>query len=441
MTERTHGDRPLVAIVGRPNVGKSTLFNRLAKERIAIVESVPGVTRDRLYAPANWNGREFLLVDTGGITDSRDSLDKQVSDQALLAAAEADLVLFLVDARDGLLPMDKEIGGLLRRVGKPVLLVANKAESMPAPEAEFYPLGLGEPMPLSAEHGLRVGDLLDQIVALLPPAGTNPEPAGIAVAVVGRPNVGKSSLVNALLGDKRVITGDRPGTTRDAIDTKLSYEGNELTLIDTAGIRRSARVEERIEYYSVLRALKAIERCDVTLLVLEAGDPATIQDQHIAGIAHDAGKACLILVNKWDLVAKEEKDTRVFKDRIRTAMEFMDYAPIEFISARTGYGMKHVLPLIISAAAEHARRIPTSRLNEVLNEAVLMHEPPSYKGRKLRLYYASQVRAKPPLIAIQVNDPDLVHFSYRRYLENRFREAFGLSGTPLWLNFKPRLRH
>lgn len=417
------------------------MFNRLAKERIAIVESVPGVTRDRLYAPANWNGREFLLVDTGGITDSRDSLDKQVSDQALLAAAEADLVLFLVDARDGLLPMDKEIGGLLRRVGKPVLLVANKAESMPAPEAEFYPLGLGEPMPLSAEHGLRVGDLLDQIVALLPPAGTNPEPAGIAVAVVGRPNVGKSSLVNALLGDKRVITGDRPGTTRDAIDTKLSYEGNELTLIDTAGIRRSARVEERIEYYSVLRALKAIERCDVTLLVLEAGDPATIQDQHIAGIAHDAGKACLILVNKWDLVAKEEKDTRVFKDRIRTAMEFMDYAPIEFISARTGYGMKHVLPLIISAAAEHARRIPTSRLNEVLNEAVLMHEPPSYKGRKLRLYYASQVRAKPPLIAIQVNDPDLVHFSYRRYLENRFREAFGLSGTPLWLNFKPRLRH
>lgn len=441
MTERTHGDRPLVAIVGRPNVGKSTLFNRLAKERIAIVESVPGVTRDRLYAPANWNGREFLLVDTGGITDSRDSLDKQVSDQALLAAAEADLVLFLVDARDGLLPMDKEIGGLLRRVGKPVLLVANKAESMPAPEAEFYPLGLGEPMPLSAEHGLRVGDLLDQIVALLPPAGTNPEPAGMAVAVVGRPNVGKSSLVNALLGDKRVITGDRPGTTRDAIDTKLSYEGNELTLIDTAGIRRSARVEERIEYYSVLRALKAIERCDVTLLVLEAGDPATIQDQHIAGIAHDAGKACLILVNKWDLVAKEEKDTRVFKDRIRTAMEFMDYAPIEFISARTGYGMKHVLPLVISAAAEHARRIPTSRLNEVLNEAVLMHEPPSYKGRKLRLYYASQVRAKPPLIAIQVNDPDLVHFSYRRYLENRFREAFGLSGTPLWLNFKPRLRH
>lgn len=417
------------------------MFNRLAKERIAIVESVPGVTRDRLYAPANWNGREFLLVDTGGITDSRDSLDKQVSDQALLAAAEADLVLFLVDARDGLLPMDKEIGGLLRRVGKPVLLVANKAESMPAPEAEFYPLGLGEPMPLSAEHGLRVGDLLDQIVALLPPAGTNPEPAGIAVAVVGRPNVGKSSLVNALLGDKRVITGDRPGTTRDAIDTKLSYEGNELTLIDTAGIRRSARVEERIEYYSVLRALKAIERCDVTLLVLEAGDPATIQDQHIAGIARDAGKACLILVNKWDLVAKEEKDTRVFKDRIRTAMEFMDYAPIEFISARTGYGMKHVLPLVISAAAEHARRIPTSRLNEVLNEAVLMHEPPSYKGRKLRLYYASQVRAKPPLIAIQVNDPDLVHFSYRRYLENRFREAFGLSGTPLWLNFKPRLRH
>ncbi|MGE5598447.1 MAG: ribosome biogenesis GTPase Der, partial [Bacteroidota bacterium] len=292
---------PLVAIVGRPNVGKSTLFNRLAGERLAIVESVPGVTRDRLYAGTSWRGRELLVVDTGGITDSRDPLDKQVTDQALLAAAEADLVVFMVDARTGLVPLDREIAAILRRIGRPTLLLVNKAEHLAAPEADFFALGIGEPSAVSAEHGTGIGDFLDRVVAALPETDQAPAPVGIAVAVVGRPNVGKSSLINALLGEARLITSDQPGTTRDAIDTRLDYGGQAFTLIDTAGIRRSARIEGKIEYYGVLRAIRAVERCEVALIVLDAKDPITVQDQRIAGLVQQAGKACLILVNKWDL--------------------------------------------------------------------------------------------------------------------------------------------
>ncbi len=433
------GQLPLVALVGRPNVGKSTLFNRLAKERLAIVESVPGVTRDRLYAPVSWIGRDFLLVDTGGITDRGDSLAKQVTDQALLAAAEADVILFLLDARTGLVPMDQEIAQRLRRIGKPVLLIANKVENQLGAEADFYALGLGTVRPISAEHGLGIGEILDDVVASLPPVQTEGPTRGTAVAVVGRPNVGKSSLVNALLGSERVITGAEPGTTRDAIDTPLSHGGQAYTLIDTAGIRRAARVEESIEYYGVLKAIRAVERSHVALLVLSADDPGTIQDQRIAGIVLQAGRACLILVNKWDLRREKDlPDREELTKKIRSAMEFLDFAPIQFISARTGQGIDRVMPSVAEVAAEHARRIPTARLNEVLNDAVLVHEPPSYKGRKLKLFYVSQVRTGPPVMAIQVNDPGLVHFSYQRYLENRFREAFGFKGTPIVLRFKPR---
>jgi len=429
---------PIVALVGRPNVGKSTLFNRLAAERIAIVESFPGVTRDRLYAPANWTGHEFLLVDTGGITDKRDSLSQQVTSQALLAMREADVIVFLVDARAGLLPPDKEIGERLRRIGKPVLLVANKAEHQPAEVVDFYELGLGEAMTVSAEHGLGLGDVLDKVVASLPKPGAIQDHQGIAVAVVGRPNVGKSSLVNALLGADRVIISDEPGTTRDAIDTHLVQDGVDFTLIDTAGIRRAARVDEPVEYYGVLRAIRAMERSEVVLLLLSANDPATMQDQRIAGLILQAGKACAIVVNKWDLMTGKSTSQAEVKEQILDAMQFLQFAPVQFISVRTGLGISRIMPAVSELAAEYARRIPTARLNEVLNEAVLVHEPPTHKGRKLRLFYATQVRTKPPVIQIHVNHPELVHFSYQRYLENRLREAFGFQGTPLRLHFKAR---
>ena len=431
---------PLVAVVGRSNVGKSTLFNRLTSERLAIVENVPGVTRDRIYAQSSWNGRSFLVVDTGGITDSRDSMAKQITDQSLLAANEADVVVFLVNVRDGLVAMDQIAAEQLRRVKKPVILVANKAEQLHEAAADFYPLGLGQALPISAEHGLGIGDLLDLVVSSLPDQAEADTPVGLAIAVVGRPNVGKSTLVNTLLGKERMITSDQPGTTRDAIDSPLIYGEQPLTLIDTAGIRRAAKIDEPVEYYSVLRAIRAAERSDVVLLMLLASDPATIQDKRIAGIAHQAGRACLILINKWDTVTGEDRDQGEFTAKVRDELKFLDYAPVLFISARTGLGVNRILPVVMEIAAEHARKIPTARLNEVLNEAVLMHEPPSYKGRKLRLYYATQVHTKPPIIQLHVNDPGLVHFSYHRYLENQFRQAFGLKGTPLILRFKPRER-
>lgn len=430
--------RALVAIVGRPNVGKSTLFNRLAKERKAIVQGDPGVTRDRIYASADWAGREFLVVDTGGITEDRDDLARQVTNQALMAAAEADVILFVVDARQGILPMDHEIAGHLRRIGQPVLLLANKAEGGEEAAADFYPLGLGAAMPISAEHGLGIGDFLDRLAEVLPEKGRTVAPSGIAVAVVGRPNVGKSSLVNALLGAERVIIGDKPGTTRDAVDTHMIHEGREFVLIDTAGLRRAARIGEPVEYYGVLRAIKAVERCDVALLVLAADEPVSAQDQRIAGLIDQAGKACLIVVNKCDLPAFQDGEQKGMEERIRKAITFLDYAPILRVSAKTGRGLLRIIPGVAEAAAEHARRIPTARLNEVLNGAVLVHEPPSYKGRKLRLFYATQVKTKPPVILIQVNDPNLLHFSYQRFLEHRFREAFGLKGTPFLLRFKAR---
>ncbi len=438
MTEQAERGLPLVALVGRPNVGKSTLFNRLINARTAIVERAPGVTRDRLYAPASWTGRDFLLADTGGITDRRDSLDRQVAGQSLLAAREADLIVMVVDAKAGLMPLDKEIADTLRRIGQRVLVAANKAEGSASLDPDFYALGLGEPLLISAEHGLGIGDLLDRIATVLPPEGAKRPARGVAVAVVGRPNVGKSTLVNSLLGTERVITSAQPGTTRDAIDTELVHDGRPYILIDTAGIRRAAKVEEAVEYYGVLRAIKAVERSDVVLLTLSQDDPATIQDQRIAGIALQAGKACLILVNKWDLAPKGDRDKGEYERRIRAALGFLDFAPVEFVSARTGQGVGSIMPLVARIADEYARRIPTARLNEVLNDAVLTHNPPTYKGRKLHLYYAAQVKTRPPVISVHVNDPELVHFSYQRYLENRFREAFGFVGTPLLLRFKAR---
>ena len=431
--------KPLVAIVGRPNVGKSTLFNRLVEERRAIVEDLPGTTRDRLYADAQWGGVAFTLIDTGGLVLwSEDELTMQVRRQVELAMAEAEVILFMVDVTEGLIAGDEEIAELLRVSQKPLFLVVNKAdnEARRLAAAEFYSLGLGEPYPISALHGTGTGDLLDALVASFPPREEAEEVEGVRVAIVGRPNVGKSSLLNALLGWERAIVSESPGTTRDAIDTQISWDSQLVTLIDTAGIRRRGRVRTGVEQYSVLRALRAIQRAHVVVLLLDAPEGVTAQDTHIAGYAIEEARGILLVVNKWDLM--KEVDVSEYAKEVRQAFRFIPYAPLLFVSALTGRKVGTVLETALRVYQERLRRVPTSGLNRLLREAVTSHSPPSKRGKRLRFYYATQAEVDPPTFVFFVNDPQLVHFSYRRYLENRLREAFGFEGTPLRLYFRRR---
>ncbi|MDK2820252.1 MAG: GTPase [Clostridia bacterium] len=430
--------KPIVAIVGRPNVGKSTLFNRIAGGRVAIVENTPGVTRDRIYRDTEWSGRQFILVDTGGIAQIDDPLIKQVRYQAKQALEQADVILFLVDARTGITSDDEEIANLLRRSGRPVILVANKVEDFSDQSLlnEFYSLGLGDPIPISAAHGLNTGDLLDKVVELLPEEVDDEEEKATKIAVVGRPNVGKSSLVNRLIGEERVIVSDIPGTTRDAIDTYFRKGDKEYILIDTAGIRRKSRISVSTEHYSVLRALRAIERADVVLLIIDGTEGVTEQDKKIAGYGHEKGKASIIVVNKWDIVDKDDKTIIRYTEAIRDQLSFMAYAPILFISALTGQRVNRVLENVDAVAEEAYKRVSTSILNNILQEAVILTPPPSVKGQKIKFYYATQVKIKPPTFVFFTNRPDDVHFSYKRYLENQIRQAFGFEGTPINLIFR-----
>ncbi|WP_299030105.1 ribosome biogenesis GTPase Der [uncultured Thermanaerothrix sp.] len=450
--------KPLVALVGRPNVGKSTLFNRLVGEPLAIVDGVPGTTRDRLIAEAEWTGHPFLVVDTGGI-DPRVGGERplslgsaeyieQIRAQAEMAIEEADVVLFLVDASSGVTPADMEVANLLRRKqrileGKPhppVLLVVNKAdnENLRQQAAQFYELGLGEPYAVSALHGLGIGDLLDEVVAHFPPAVETEEEEAVKIAIVGRPNVGKSSLLNRLVGEERAIVSPIAGTTRDAIDTPIEYQGMRIVLIDTAGIRRRGRIEPGVEKYSVLRTLRAIERCDVALLMLDATTGITAQDAHIAGYILEANKSVVVLVNKWDAVPKDSQTMQEYTRRIRQELNFMDYVPILFISAKTGQRVDQVLPLALKVQEERLARLPTAHLNRILQAAQDAHTPTSRTGKSLRIYYGTQVRSDPPTFLIYVNDPRLAHFTYLRYLENCIRREYPFTGTPIRLVLKPR---
>ncbi len=433
--------KPIVAIVGRPNVGKSTLFNRLVGKRLAITHEVPGTTRDRLYAEADWGGVNFILVDTGGLElVSNDDLIAQVRAQAQTAIAEADVILFLVDVKDGLTAGDEEVARVLRRSAKPVLLAVNKGDSQVRREAavEFYALGLGELYPISALHGTGTGDLLDQVVAAFPVEEEREELEAVKIAIVGRPNVGKSSLLNKILGQERAIVHEAPGTTRDAIDTQMEWEGEPLVLIDTAGIRRKGRIQRGVEKYSVLRALRAINRAGVVLLLIDAVEGATAQDARIAGYILAEAKSVVVVVNKWDLVEKDTYTMQAYVQHICTALRFLDYVPVLFVSALTGQRVDQVLPTALRVQEARMIRIPTAELNRIVQEAVARHAPPSKAGKRLRLYYATQAAVDPPTFVFFVNDPRLVHFSYERYLENRLREHYGFLGTPLRLSFRKR---
>jgi GTP-binding protein len=434
--------KPIVAIVGRPNVGKSTLFNRLVGRRLAIVDELPGTTRDRLYAEAEWGGVKFTVVDTGGILMRPGDLLAQVRAQAELAISEADAIIFVTDALEGLTVGDEEVAEVLRRSQKPVMLAVNKAETKRRREAifEFYKLGLGTPYPISALHGMGIGDLLDEVVASFPVEEVEEEIEAVKIAIVGRPNVGKSSLLNRLLGYERVIVHPSPGTTRDAIDTYLEWEGKPLILIDTAGIRKRGRIAPGVEKYSVLRALRAIGRSDVVLLIVDAVEGVTAQDAHIAGYILEEAKSVVVLVNKWDLIEKTASTWQEYILRIRRDLRFLDYVPILFISAKTGEGVEEVLPLALIVREERLIRIPTGELNRIVQDAIARHSPPSKRGKRLKIYYATQVSVDPPTFIFFVNDPDLVHFSYERYLENKLREHHGFIGTPLRLGFRRRGR-
>ncbi|HEY8462822.1 MAG TPA: ribosome biogenesis GTPase Der [Bacillota bacterium] len=429
--------RAVIAIVGRPNVGKSTLFNRIAGQRLAIVENNPGVTRDRLYTTAKWLDREFLLVDTGGLTDATDQIQTEIRKQVELALEEADALIMVVDGREPLTASDFQAAQLLRRTNKPVVLAVNKIEDFKKPlDPEVYTLGLGEPIPVSAEHAINIGDLLDAVLQSVPEETETTVYDRIRVTFVGRPNVGKSSLVNSILGQERVIVSDLPGTTRDAIDTPVTVGATHYLLVDTAGIRRRAKVEAAVEYYSVVRALRAVERSDVVVLVLDATQKLADQDLKIAGIIKEAGKACLILVNKWDLVDKDSQTAAKFEQQIREALDFLDFAPLLFVSAKTRQRVNRILETVNLVMGNYCLRITTGRLNQVLSDALLMHNPPAVKGRLLKIYYATQVKVKPPTILLSVNYPEILPDSYRRYLENKFREVFGFVGTPLKFQLK-----
>jgi len=427
--------RPVVAIVGRPNVGKSTIFNRIIGDRLAIVEDKPGVTRDRIYGSAEWNGKPFSIVDTGGIEiDAGDEIMRSVRAQAELAIDEADTIVFMVDGKAGLTHADEEVARLLFRSGKPVVVAVNKVDNPGKIDTiyEFYSLGFGDPVPISGAHGTGISDLLDRVVETLPEqTGEEYEEDVIRVALIGRPNVGKSSLVNAILGEERVIVSDVAGTTRDAIDTPFEKDGRKFVLIDTAGMRKRGRIYETTEKYSVLRSLKAIERADVVLVLINAVEGIIEQDKHIAGYAHEAGKASVLVVNKWDAVEKDDKTMRQFELRIRDHFQFMDYAPIVFLSAKTKQRLHKLLPVVEHVAEQHAMRVQTHLLNDIIADAVAVSPPPTDRGKRLRINYATQVAVKPPTFVLFVNDPELMHFSYSRYLENKIREAFAFEGTPI----------
>lgn len=433
--------RPIVAVVGRPNVGKSTFFNKIVGRRVSIVEDTPGVTRDRIYAEAEWNGIGFDLIDTGGIEpDSKDIILSQMREQAQMAMDMADVILFIVDGKDGITTADEEVATMLRRTGKKIILLVNKIDNprkIPDNFYDFYTLGLGEPIPISSVNMLNLGDVLDDIVKSFPD-NKYEETDDIKVSVIGKPNVGKSSLINALADDNRVIVSPIAGTTRDAIDTPFEWEGDKYLLIDTAGIRRKSRVNEDIERYSVIRSIAAIERCDVCLLLIDAEEGLTEQDKKIAGEAHEAGKGIVVVVNKWDLIHKETNTMRDYRRKIEAELLFMSYAPVVFISALKRERLSEVMAMVKFVAEKRALRVPTGQLNSLIADAVLMNQPPADKGRRLKVYYASQIGVKPPLFAFSINDRELMHFSYARYLENKIRAAFGFEGTSVKFLFRER---
>ncbi len=428
--------KPVVAVVGRPNVGKSTLFNALAGERISIVKDTPGVTRDRIYADVNWLDYHFTMIDTGGIEpDSRDVILSQMREQAEIAIATADVIIFLTDVRQGLQDSDSKVADMLRRSGKPVVLVVNKVDSFEKfmPDVyEFYNLGIGDPFPISAASMLGLGDMLDEVVKHFPDyAKDEEEDERPKVAIIGKPNVGKSSLINKLAQEDRVIVSDIAGTTRDAIDTDITYDGKEYVFIDTAGLRRKNKIKEEIERYSIIRAVTAVERADVCIIVIDATEGVTEQDAKIAGIAHERGKGIIIAVNKWDAIEKDDKTIYRHTEKIRQILSFMPYAEIIFISAKSGQRLNKIFELIDVVIANNSMRVATGVLNEIVTGGVAMQQPPSDKGKRLRIYYTTQVAVKPPTFVIFVNDKELMHFSYTRYLENRIRETFGFRGTAL----------
>lgn len=433
--------KPTVAIVGRPNVGKSTIFNRIVGDRVSIVEDEPGVTRDRIYSSADWLAHEFNLIDTGGIDLSDEPFLEQIRQQAEIAMDEADVIIFLVNGREGVTAQDEQVAKILYRTNKPVVLAVNKIDNPDMREMiyDFYSLGFGEPYPISGSHGLGLGDLLDEAARHFPDKSEGDyEEDVIKFSLIGRPNVGKSSLVNALLGEERVIVSEIAGTTRDAIDTEYEYNDQEYVIIDTAGMRKRGKVYEATEKYSVLRALRAIERSDVVLVVLNGEEGIQEQDKKIAGYAHEAGKGVIIVVNKWDAVEKDEKTMNEKTKEIRAHFQFLDYAPILFVSAKTKQRVHNLLEIINRVSENHSLRIQSSILNEVIADAVAMNPAPSDKGRRLRIYYMTQVAVKPPTFVVFVNDPELMHFSYERFLQNRIRETFDFEGTPIRLITRAR---
>ncbi|QBP41347.1 ribosome biogenesis GTPase Der [Paenisporosarcina antarctica] len=433
--------KPVVAIVGRPNVGKSTIFNRIVGERVSIVEDIPGVTRDRIYSAADWLTHEFNIIDTGGIDIGDEPYLDQIRAQAEIAIQESDVIIFLTNGREGVTAADEQVAKMLYKTKKPVVLAINKIDNpdMRPMIYDFYSLGFGEPFPISGSHGLGLGDLLDAVAKSFPEEDEEEYPENvIKFSLIGRPNVGKSSLVNSFLGDDRVIVSDVAGTTRDAIDTQYEYEDQPYVIIDTAGMRKKGKVYESTEKYSVLRALKAIERSDVVLVVLNGEEGIQEQDKKIAGYAHEAGKAIIIVVNKWDKVVKDEKTMNKTTKLIRDHFLFLDYAPIIFVSAVTKQRVHSVLPVINRVSENHAMRVTSSILNEVIEDAVARNPAPSDKGRRLRIYYATQVAIKPPTFVVFVNEPEIMHFSYERFLENRIREAFDFEGTPIRLIIRAR---
>lgn len=434
--------KPVLAIIGRPNVGKSTFFNKIIGERRAIVEDTPGVTRDRIYAETEWNGKQFAIIDTGGIEpNSEDPILSQMREQAVMAMEMSDAILFMVDGKDGITTADSEVASMLRRTGKPVILVVNKVDNMRKGSDnlyDFYELGLGNPVPISSVNMLNFGDLLDDIVSSFPDDEYDDNESEIKIAIIGKPNVGKSSLVNELTNKTRVIVSNIAGTTRDSIDMPFEYKDSRYTLIDTAGIRRKSKVSENIEKYSVIRAISAIERCDICVLMIDAESGITEQDKKIAGVAHEAGKGLLIVVNKWDLIQKETNTMRDYEKIIRSELLFASYAPVLFISVLKRRKIYDVIEIAKKIQDNRTRRISTGRLNNVIEDAIMMKQPPSDKGKRLKIYYTSQIGTMPPLFSFNINSRDLAHFSYMRYLENKIREAFDFEGTSLKFIFNEK---